>query len=640
MKFTIDSFMGIRPKISTLKLDKNMAEIAENCDLQSGSLAPLESPAIIEAIAYFPARGIYADGSDIMTWTTRTHVCKSPIADDSHKRIYYADGVLPKVTGLLENVKKTFTLGVPRPDFRPIVKPVAKSTNWTQKWKFFYEGAAGERLEEVDLPDTVAVANAAKTTFTIQAANLPARISAPTTAPGVVWMEGFDEYGLSMGVLYTAPSSYTVNNTLIVNGGTITCTRSYNPGFTVLTLNLVSDVNTSVGANYNVDRYYVYTFVSAYGEEGAPSDPSALVMINGTQNVLVSNLRDTPFGYENIAKVRIYRTVVGETATNFRFVAEFDVGNSQYLDQTPDSETGETLQSEGWDAPPNDLTGIRMHPGGFMAGWSAANPRTLLLSVTNQPHAWNAAYSMSFDHDIVGIGVSGNSLVICTKGYPYLLTGDAPDSMSKSMIPLPQGCVSGQGVAEHENTVIYPSPDGLVVVDGANARLVTGDYYSRTEWAAINPQSMVAAIYDNRYLGFTTTGGIIFGLTEAKYALTTTTQTATAVYYDPESDRLLLADGASVLVWRSGSTRMTSRWRSRVLDLARPWNFSVARVSAQSFPVTLRLYMDDTNVYEEDVEDDQAFRLPVFGDAKNWQLEVECKSIVDQIDLTTSMTEL
>lgn len=443
-----------------------------------------------------------------------------------------------------------------------------------------------------------------------------------------------------MGVLYTAPSTYTTNNTLVVNGATITCTRSWNTGFTVLTMTLVPDTSGSAGVNYNVDRYYLYTYVSEFGEEGPPSDPSALVVADGTQNVLLSSLRGAPYGYDNITKIRIYRTVAGTNGATFRFVNEISAGNEQYLDQTPDIATGEELQSEGWDTPQDDLTGIRMTPGGFMAGWSAANPRTLLFSEPNQPHAWPAKYALSMDHDIVGLGLSGNTVVVCTKGFPYIVTGDDPASMTKSIVPIPQACTSRQGIAEHENAVIYPSPDGLVLIDGANGRLLTTEYYSRTEWQELQPATMLGGIYDNRYHGFADGGNIIFGLTEGTSALTMTDQKATAIYNDYERDLLVIAFGTSIMTWRTSSTKLTAIWKSRVIDLQRPWTFSVARVQAKAYPVTMRIYMDGLLEINEVVEDDQAFRLPTAGDAKNWQLELESVNTVDEVTLSTSMMEL
>jgi hypothetical protein len=59
-------------------------------------------------------------------------------------------------------------------------------------------------------------------------------------------------------------------------------------------------------------RYYVYTFVSTFGnieEESAPSPVSAAVSITTSQSVNLSNIQTAPSGAYNITAVRIYRTV-------------------------------------------------------------------------------------------------------------------------------------------------------------------------------------------------------------------------------------------------------------------------------------------------------------------------------------------
>ena len=656
MKYRVNNFQGIRPRVTPRLLDGQQAVLAENCDLQSGAMTPIQEPSIADAIADYPARGLYYYEGQYLTWTNRASICRSPISDDRYRRIYTADGIRPKVLGMSGTTRKEFTLGIPRPDSPPTVQSIAKSWELPRsKVFFFYEEAGGDRKDEGQVDPNyvtetrygVGVESGRPVVeVRVQTIAIAPRLTASASSQLVLYIEQVDTAGASLGYAYTPNSRYTLNNTLVINGYTVTLNAIEVISASGLTKTALKydgafwTGGTTGSGVTTTERYYVYTYVTVFGEEGPPSPVSKLLSISSDQNASVGGFSTLP-EYDNIEYIRIYRTVSGTAGvTTYRYVADVGIGYGTFTDQRGDTNTGEELASTGWDPPPSDLVGIRMHPGGFMVGYAASTPRTIRFSVPNHPHAWRAADTLTTDYDIVGFGISGNSIVVCTEGPPYLLTGSSPDSMSKITIPVPQSCTSGAGIVEHESLVIYPSPDGLVAVDGGSARLITSEYYSREQWQELRPETMLGGIYDNRYHGFAEGGNIVFGLTEGKSAITTTTLPATAIYNDPERDLLVLASGAQILTWRTGTARMTARWRGRLIDLQHPWNYSVARVTAAGYPLKLLLYMDGQMVYEETIEDDIAFRLPVFGDAKNWQMEIQAAHTVYEVILSTSMTEL
>jgi hypothetical protein len=81
---------------------------------------------------------------------------------------------------------------------------------------------------------------------------------------------------------------------------------------------------------------YVQTFVSAYGEEGPPSNPVNLtgVKIDATVTVTLHAADPGDLGTNrNLTKSRIYRTIVGTNGTaTFFFVAEVPIATTTYAD--------------------------------------------------------------------------------------------------------------------------------------------------------------------------------------------------------------------------------------------------------------------------------------------------------------------
>lgn len=78
-------------------------------------------------------------------------------------------------------------------------------------------------------------------------------------------------------------------------------------------------------------RAYVYTYVTAWGEEGQPSDPTLVDLYPASQTVTLT-FGTVPTGNYNLATIRIYRTAVGTSGTNYYFVDEVPVASAAYTD--------------------------------------------------------------------------------------------------------------------------------------------------------------------------------------------------------------------------------------------------------------------------------------------------------------------
>jgi hypothetical protein len=256
------------------------------------------------------------------------------------------------------------------------------------------------------------------------------------------------------------------------------------------------------------ERAYVFTYVTALGEEGPPGTPTPSMTV-GSGEVVKIEFEPDNVGNFNIGSDsfrRVYRTATGTTSSSFQYVMDVPFGDMECIDNKSLSELGEVLPSLNFDPPPFDKTpqldplqGISKVTNGFLAGFTK---NVLCFSEQFMPHAWPPEYRLSFTDDIVGLGVTGNSVIVMTTAFPYLVTGAHPSAMSAVRMETAQACVSSRSIVDVGDHVIYASPDGLVGVGESGAQLLTKDLLTRDQWQAYDPESILGLYYEGFYLGF------------------------------------------------------------------------------------------------------------------------------------------
>lgn len=333
-------------------------------------------------------------------------------------------------------------------------------------------------------------------------------------------------------------------------------------------------------AGTTITRSYLYTFISAYGEEGAPSLP-----VTGTGGAGTWNLSGiettTPGGTSyNISKVRIYRTVTGSTSTEYYWVADINFGVAVYADAFDDATVALnfTLPSLTWLVPPAGLKGIIAHPGGFLCGFVG---RDLYLSQPYQPHAWPVQYIQTCQTEIVGIAIYNNVIVIATSSHPYYAEGMSPLAITLQKLDSIDPCVSRRSVATTINGVYYSSPQGIIKADGSRPpELVTAQLFTREEWQNLfNPTSVSAAPYGTQYIAFDTTStGFIFSPAEQLAPLTKLDRfsNVSTIQQDGYTGDAYLVSGNQVRLWDPpSSTPYEYTWTSKEFQLPKPVNMGV-----------------------------------------------------------------
>jgi hypothetical protein len=388
-------------------------------------------------------------------------------------------------------------------------------------------------------------------------------------------------------------------------------------------------------------RAYVYTYVTHWGEEGQPSDPTLVDMYPNSQTVTLT-FGTVPTGAYNLGSIRVYRTAVGTAGTNYYFVGEVPVANTTYIDSVLGTDLGEPIPSLMWTMPPEDLQGLIALPNGFLAGFTG---RDIYFSEAYYLHAWPLEYSQSVDYPIVGLGQFGQSLVVLTTGSPYMLTGSDPASMTLQKLDFEQACLSARSICRLGPGVVYASPDGLCYIGPDGMNNLTADFFTRKEWQTLNPSSIVAEQHDNRYYAFfddgTNKGGFILDPKSNGSPFVFTDQYFDGLYNDLRNDALYGVRQGTISKLEGSTSLLGYTWRSKQFLLPKPLNFKCAQVLAADYTsLTVKFLIDGVVVHTATPTSQAPFQLP--GGYKGRVLEVELTgtSTVVAVHVAESMEEL
>jgi hypothetical protein len=460
---------------------------------------------------------------------------------------------------------------------------------------------------------------------------------------------------------YTGDGKPKVSNISLATASQPYPTNGYDLGVPAPTARLTATLGAG-GAGVAVPVVYLYTYVTVFEEESAPSPPSVAINVPPGATVQLTTLLAST--RPNVNRIRIYRTSVGSTTTEYLFVKEIPSNQTTFTDNVREIDLKERLLSTDWLPPPDNMVGVISHPNNFIAGFVG---NQLLLSEQNQLHAFPARYVRSFDFPIVALGIYGSTIVVATTGFIYLVSGTDPRAMSVERLPDPYPCVSKRSLVSADRGVIFASNEGLVWVGYGGLEIITRDVLARDDWQKYNPSSMHGISYDGRYIGFYLTDGgrdytlfdpvgqgFIFDYNDRatgvdqKDKLTTLDFYPTAAYANPDTNFYFVErkDRKNRLYeWEAGSTFLKYVWRSKAFLMAYLINFGAAKVVCRrptiGRTVKITIYVGSKAVFTRFVTTNEPFRLSRFYRAvEPWYVEVTGDEDTQEIHLATSVEEL
>jgi len=422
------------------------------------------------------------------------------------------------------------------------------------------------------------------------------------------------------------------------------------------------------------DVSYVFTFVSALGEEGPPSPASAVFELTDTESVVVtmgSSLSGN-YNFGSGALRRIYRSNTGSTNTTFQFVGEVAYATQTFTDTTNAAALGEVLPSGTWIGPPNDntavypdgpLKGLIPLAQGVMAGFTG---KRFCLSEPFLPHAWPISYRITTEEDIVAIASTANGVAAMTDGQPYFITGTDPSAMTAIRIDLAQACINTSSVVDMGDYVLYAGPDGLCAVQSASGQVVTKGIVSVAQWNDEYYPTLIRAFkYEGTYVAFwksgSNHGGWVYDPRGDENTLTTLSASAEirGGYTHPKDGELYIIVGNKIKKYRGGTSDKTLTFKSKKFVTPAPVSMGWVSVHANAYPATVKVYGDGTliahytltfsnNVYTQTTTvpsgisngtlREPIMRMPAVV-AHEWEVQVEGTDI-NEFCLSQSMDEI
>ena len=362
-------------------------------------------------------------------------------------------------------------------------------------------------------------------------------------------------------------------------------------------------------------RAYVYTNVSAWGEESAPS-PATIGEANSGAVLQVYGLSPVPTGSYNITTRRIYRSVTSASGTNYYYVGSIAAGTDSFVDNVDIASVGEPLATLDWDTPPDDLTGLICLPSGAMCGFSG---KEVCFSVVGAPYAWPQKYRLTCDYNVVAVAAMGQGVIVLTDGFPYMINTGDPETAQMIRLDEEQACVSARSVVAFGGGVVYASPDGLISVTQNSTKILTAEMFDNETWRALIPEAIHSYKHDGRYYGFMHSGGFVL---DQQGNFIQHDITAQAGYVDPVLDRLYIAIGTTIQKWDSGVAK-THTWKSKRHNLGKPESFNCVQIKANSFnDLIFRMYVDGVLRYAKQLTSADPFRLPTGFKSRIYEFEI------------------
>lgn len=384
-------------------------------------------------------------------------------------------------------------------------------------------------------------------------------------------------------------------------------------------------------------RAYIVTEVTDWDEESKPSPISNIIELDQNDTATITL---PPTVGTNTTKKRIYRSSAGSTTAAFLFHSEVAASTTTVTDTKKSDELNEACPTFGWDMPPANIKGLVGMPNGIMLGFTG---NTLHACEPFHPYAWPARYQIPIEYPIVGIVVAGQTAIVTTTGIPYLVTGVDSMGLSAEKIPVNQSCIAKRSMVAIGGVVVYASPDGLVMVEGFNAPLITEGLLSKADWLAYNPSTIRAAEYEGRYCAFFTktdgTKGCLVYDFNSK-SLVEVSDGADAVYSDKSTDTMYVLDSTSIKdYFPTIGTNLQLSWQSKRFILPAFASFAWLAVDANFGSVTVNIFANGSLFKSRTLTSNTPVRLPP-GRYKDWQIEIVSDTVVTRVTIASSSAEL
>jgi len=658
----IPTFGGEVPRTTPRLLDNNQASVAVNCQLQRGALEALKGPAHVHRLDKAAKTIFKHDVDGWLSWDKAVNVVKSAIPDivgDKPLGHLFITGDRDYPTQYFAG-GKVYRLGVPRPTKAPTVRVETGAALGNVRAYAFGANEPSEFparygyehiLNEVESTETATVSTIAGIQMgsesvdsgsmsAVRQFNVAAVLKAKAKQCNAIAENGRTDWtdtevAIAIGENYMSIrewwETYGQSESVCPWASASACRED---GYTYYVDEEVDVFERELSRSSS----YVYTIVQyladgTFQQESAPSPASEIVDVLEGDGVIVSGFEIPQMDGLSIAYIRIYRTIAGNTSSEFHFVAEIPATQTSYHDTASDLDlaSSEVLATTTWDAIPDDAQGLIHADNGLYVCFRG---NELLISEPFVAYAFPTDYRLSTVDPIVALAHVDGTIIVLTTGRPYLVAGAEPAQMQITYLPIEQSCVSARSVASLPGGVVYASPDGLMLFSSSEQQLLTAQTWTREQWQALEPEKLLGTVHEGRYVGFFdgSNKGFLFSLggKDVVWMELPEDWQVLDVYHHSNDDCVYVSvstpQGHGVWQLEAGEI-LTYRWRSKPFFLSALTGMSSVRVEGEQSPrnmATVKIYGPDGERVRATgrIGDSKTRRLPTTRAEKVWSVEL------------------
>lgn len=236
--------------------------------------------------------------------------------------------------------------------------------------------------------------------------------------------------------------------------------------------------------------FFKQQYMDSKGRLGPESDASSLVTVNPGEKLVIR------LAYESGYKTRLYRS---EGASGYQTIGDFEKSDGNWEDNGalaipgfPLEPNGNHMEIQSSSANLTDFKGRYLHPANFAVGYYFPENGILRLSrsKTYEWHSFPPEYFLDFRSSSAGrVAMAGDSIIVFTQessspveGEVFSVSGSNPASGSYNSIAKDKPLLNEGSLCSLGNTLFYVTHDGVAATSGGEVRIITGDLFTRGQW--------------------------------------------------------------------------------------------------------------------------------------------------------------
>lgn len=313
--------------------------------------------------------------------------------------------------------------------------------------------------------------------------------------------------------------------------------------------------------------YYLYRFFNSYGDYG-PNSPPALVDDWASGRITHEDIESAPAD-RAIVGIHLFRTnsdsagvaEYQKVLTAYYFDTSTAYAPGEYViyagdlyectsahsagawnsahftagEAVEDDDLTTVFDSATYYPPPDGLTGLIALDNGALV---AVAGNMVCMSEPYKPWAWPPAYQKPLRYSPAGVGALGSNIAVATTGIPTIIYGQHPASMATEGLSDFARCNYPRTIDAWNGSVYFRTRAGMVAVNASGSVNVT-DKLSMIDSDSWNDYApLFGVFFDDKYFGFTASGGVIFDF--AAQTVVTTTVRAHACCISAEDGALYM----------------------------------------------------------------------------------------------------